>query len=55
MMKQADAVRCAQAEWKEGVATNQERYTAALQKAAKYLKQNRLGELIHFSRYDALN
>jgi len=40
-MKQADAVRCAQAEWKERVVTDEEQYTAALQKAAEYLKRNR--------------
>ena len=40
-MKRAEAVRCAQAEWKERVVTNEEQYTAALQEAAEYLKRNR--------------
>ena len=40
-MNRADAVRCAQAEWKEQVLTNEEQYTAALQEAADYLKLNR--------------
>jgi len=40
-MNRADALWCAQAEWKEQVLTNEEQYTAALQEAADYLKLNR--------------
>jgi len=47
-MKRADAVRCAQAEWKERVVTNEEQYTTALQEAAEYLKRNRTRQIDSF-------
>ena len=42
MMKQADAVRCAQVEWKQWIVDNEEQYVAALRKVAEHLKRNRM-------------
>jgi len=54
-MNRADAVRCAQAEWKERVVTNEEQYTAALQEAAEYLKRNRTRRIDSFFKVRFMN
>ena len=41
-MKQADAVRSAQVEWKTRVADSDEKYAAAPRKAKEQLKRNRM-------------
>ena len=54
-MNRADAVRCAQAEWKERVLTNEEQYIAALQEAAEYLKRNRTRRIDSFFKVRFMN
>ena len=51
-MKQADAVKCAQVEWKEWVAESKDQYVAALRKAAEHLKHNRMKQIKSFVRYN---
>ena len=47
-MKRADAVRCAQAEWKQRVMDSKEQYVAAMSKAAEHLKRNRIRRIDSF-------
>ena len=51
-MKQANAVKCAQVEWKERVAESKDQYVSALRKAAEHLKCNRMKWIHSFVRYN---
>ena len=54
-MKRADAVKCAQAEWKQRVVDSKEQYVAAMRKAAEHLKRNRIRRIDSFLKVQFIN
>ena len=53
-MKQMDAVKCAQAKWKQQVVASREQYIAALKKTAEHLKRNRTMQIDSFFKVQVM-